>query len=48
MWNQMKSKYPSYYAAQQPDSGLAITKLEALLKYLQNASNNSQNPALDK
>ena len=44
MLNQIKSKYPSLYQAQQPDSTNAIAKLESLFKYLQNASNNSQNP----
>ena len=42
MWNQMKSKYPSYYVSQQPYSRHAIAKLEALFKYVQYSSNNSQ------
>ena len=42
----MKSKNPSLYQAQQPDSSQAITKLEVLFKYLQHASNNSQFPGL--
>ena len=43
MWNQIKSKCPTFYKeAQQPDWRLAITKLEALLKYLEATSNNSQ------
>jgi hypothetical protein len=46
MWNQMARKYPSPYQSQEGNSGLAITKLEAIFKYLHNASNKSQLPAL--
>jgi hypothetical protein len=42
MWNQMKSKYPYHYLSQQPDSGLAITKLEAIFNSCQNSSNDSK------
>jgi hypothetical protein len=43
MWNKIKSKYPTFYKeVQQPDGSLAVTKLEALLKYLEATSNNSQ------
>jgi hypothetical protein len=46
MWNQIKIEYPFHYQAQQAYSGLAITKLEAIFKYLPIASNKSQFPAL--
>jgi Zn-dependent M32 family carboxypeptidase len=46
MWNQMKSKYPYHYLTQQPDSGLAISKLEELFKNIQNSSTDSKFPEL--
>jgi hypothetical protein len=46
MWNQMARKYPNTYQSQEANSGLAITKLEALFKYILHSSNHSQFSAI--